>query len=157
MTALTSFEDIIYIIIGLLWIIFSFYNAKKKKKEKNASAPKSEKKSILESLINEIGLQDEKSERSFYESPQDIDQVEPKSVPILTEDTDKIFSYDDDYEESNYNSTVDVIEKKPLVPITEIDEAYNTDNISSVNKKIKKNIDLRKAVIYSEILKKVYF
>ncbi len=157
MTALASFEDFLYVIVGLLWIVFSFYNAKKKKDKKNAPTPKSEKKSILESLIDEIGLQDKQTEPSFYESSSNIDQEENEPDPLPTEETQEVFSYDDYYEESNYNSPVDVIERKPLVSAKVKEDKNYRIRKSSFDSKTKNNIDLRKAIIYSEILKKVYF
>ncbi len=157
MTALASFEDFLYIIIGLLWIVFSFYNAKKKKNKKNEPAPKSEKKSILESLINEIGIQDNQPEPSLYKPSESVDHIEDEPASELVEESEPVFSYDDYYEESNYNSPNDVIEKKPLLPINKIEDKNYRIKKASYNKSSRKNIDLRKAVIYSEILKKVYF
>lgn len=154
----SSFEDFLYIILGLAWIIFSFYKAKKKKREKEASSQTSEKKSFVDSLLNEIGLQDEQEDPHFSEPyREEIDQSEPELIPVTNKELEKVFSNDDYYEESNYNSTDDVIEKEPLMPIRKRDEAYNISEESSTKMKIRKNIDLRKAVIYSEILKKVYF
>ena len=156
MTALASFEDILYVIIGLLWVIFSVYNAKKKKEQKNAQAPKSEKKSILESLIDEIGIKNDQPEPSYYQPSDDIDHIEPEPVSVPHEESSEAFSYDDYYEESNYNPIDNVIENKPPSPIAKIDEVYAIKKKSS-KKGVKNKIDLRKAVIYSEILKKVYF
>lgn len=157
MTALASFENILYVIIGLLWVAFSFYNAKKKKDKKNALVPKSEKKSIIESLINEIGLQDQQSEPVYDQPSDDIDQQEPEPVQIQAEEPTEIFSYDDDYEESNFNPAEHVIGKKPTAPIIKKEEVSTINKKSSSIKGVKNKIDLRKAVIYSEILKKVYF
>ncbi len=157
MTALASFEDFLYIIVGILWIIFSFYNAKKKRAKKNAPSQKSEKKSILDTLIDEIGLKDEQAEPSIYESDTNIDHIESEPDQPLPKETHEVFSYDDYYEESNYNSTVDVIEEKPSVVKKVIEDDNYRIKKSSVIKKTRKNIDLKKAIIYSEILKKVYF
>ena len=155
MTAHASFEDILYVIIGLLWVVFSVYNAKKKKDKKNAPAPKSEKKSILVSLMNEIGIKNEQPEPSYYQPSNDVDFPEPETVPVQPEEQSEVFSYDDYYEESNYNPIDNVIEKKPMKPVKE-DKAYAINKKSSY-RGVKNKIDLRKAVIYSEILKRVYF
>ena len=157
MTAFASFEDFLYIIIGLLWVVYSFYNAKKKKDKKNAPAQTSGKKSILESLINELGIQDKQPEPSLYQPSDDINHIEPEPVHVETEEPSEVFSYDDYYEESNYNTIDNVIEKKPPLPMAKIDEAYSLNKKSSSKKGVRNKIDLRKAVIYSEILKKVYF
>ena len=89
MTALASFEDIIYIIIGLLWVAFSFYNAKKKKNAKKVPTPANKQKSMLESLLNEIRDEDQKNDPSLYEPAQEIDQHEEEPMHIEKE----IFSY----------------------------------------------------------------
>lgn len=158
MTAQASYEDLLYIVLGLVWIAFSFYNAKKKKQAKNAPAPTGEKKSILESLIDEMGLQDEKTPPPVYESPQEIntvgDEIGERALPY--EEPEKVFSYDDYYEESNYDHTINVIEKKRTTPIGKVTTVDNGTKKLSVKKKGAK-INLRKAVIYSEILKSPYF
>tara|TARA_B100002003_G_C14119937_1_gene538626 strand:+ start:951 stop:1424 length:474 start_codon:yes stop_codon:yes gene_type:complete len=153
----SSFEDFLYIILGLVWIIFSFYKAKKKKKEKEAPSQSGEKKSLVESLLNEMGLQDEEEEPHYVEPYQDTKKIEPEPNQVIDEKPEEVFSYDDYYEESNYNSKDDVIERKPVLPIKNIDKAYKISEKSSSTRKVGKNINLRKAVIYSEILKKVYF
>ncbi len=155
MTALASFEDIIYIIVGLLWVAFSFYNAKKKKNAKKGPAPVNKKKSMLESLLNEMGYEDQKKDSALYESVQEVDQYEDE--PIQTEAAAEIFSYDDYYEESNSESTNHVITQESNTQVTTIDYNRTIAKEKSTNKKSKTRIDLRKAVIYSEILKKVYF
>ncbi len=152
-----SFEDFLYIIVGLVWIIFSFYKAKKKKQERDATSKTSEKKSFVESILNEMGLQDEHEEPNFSQSSQDANQFGSEVDTDTNEEVEKVFSYDDYYEESNYNSIDDVIEKEPSITISKKDDAINKSIESSSARKVKKNINLRKAVIYSEILKKVYF
>lgn len=161
MIVYSSFEDFLYIIIGLVWIIFSFYKAKKKKQERESPTQTEENDSLVESILNEMGLQDEKEEHPFVEPSHSSIDVEPEIEPEVSsstyEENSEVFSYDDIYEESNYNSIDDVIERKPVVPIGKIDEAYKISGSSSSNMKITKNFNLSKAIIYSEILKKVYF
>lgn len=153
----SSFEDFLYIIIGLVWIIFSFYKAKKKKQEKETQDQTREDESLVESILSEMGLQDEKEEQPYIEPSHDTFELEPEVSPATDEEHEEVFSYDDYYEESNYSSIDDVIERKPVEPIKKIDEAYKISDRTLSNMKIKKNINLRKAIIYSEILKKVYF
>ncbi len=156
-----SFEDFIYIILGLAWVIYSAYNAKKKQKAKNNPAPASQNKSFLESVISEIGFPEEKPEpipsslsNDAYSNEDDIDpEINPST------ESAEIFSYDDEYEESNFNSSNDIIENEQVIKSNKITSNYIIPKKdSNLNKKTtKKRIDLRKAVIYSEILKKVYF
>lgn len=153
----SSFEDFLYIIIGLVWIAFSFYKAKKKKQEKNKPSQTSEKQSFVDSLLNEIGFHDEVNEPSDDDPYQVENNVDTNLNPTADEEPETVFSYDDYYEESNHNSAADVIEKKPLLANSEIEKAYKIYDKRNANNKSRKNIDLRKAVIYSEVLKKVYF
>ncbi len=161
MVVYASFEDFIYIILGLAWVIYSAYNAKKKQKAKNNPAPSSQNKSFLESVISEIGFPEEKPEpitsslsNDAYYNEEDIDpEINPST------ESAEIFSYDDEYEEGNFNSSNDIIENEQVIKSNKIISNYIIPKKdSNLNKKTtKKRIDLRKAVIYSEILKKVYF
>ncbi len=72
MIAHASFEDFLYIIAGIIWIAFSYYNAKKKKQAKKAAPPTSKKKSMLESLFDEIGQKGEQKDSTYYEPEQEI-------------------------------------------------------------------------------------
>ena len=153
MTALASFEDIIYIIVGLLWVAFSFYNAKKKKNAKKGPVPTNKQKSMLESVLSEMGYEDNKNDSALSEPVQEV-YHEDEPIP---EAAAKIFSYNDYYEESNSESTIDVITQELNTPIRAVDDNLTKIKINSTIKKTKNKIDLRKAVIYSEILKRVYF
>jgi len=161
MAVYASFEDFIYIVLGLAWVIYSAYNAKKKQKAKNKPTSTSEKKSILDSLINEIGLNDEKEEANISSSPKDVhyneDDINPEIIP--SDEPQRLFSYDDEYEENNFSTPVYIIENEPIITSDKVDTNHITSKNESLVKKktTKKRIDLRKAVIYSEILKKVYF
>lgn len=158
MIAHASFEDFLYVIAGIIWIAFSYYNAKKKKQAKKAPAPASKKKSIIESLFDEIGPKDEHVDSPYYEPEQEIyeksHEVDNEPAPAI--EPEKVFSYDDFYEEGNYNPIPDVIEKKSSLPINKISDKNYMTKRSSIKKRNKK-INLRKAVIYSEILNKPKF
>lgn len=157
MTALASFEDFLYIIIGILWIAFSFYNAKKKKDAKKKQPPTNKQKSMLESLLGEVGYDNDQEESVLYKKENNHVNTDP--IAIKTEETTEVFSYDDYYEESNYKPKIDVIEKEkePIIPNIEKDNNYSETQKNNTSKKGKKKINLRKAVIYSEIINKVYF
>jgi len=155
MTTLASFEDIIYVIIGILWIAFSFYNAKKKKDAKKASDPTIKHKSVLDSILGEIGYNNEPADSALYKKETNQAEVEPATLQM--EESSEVFSYDDDYEESNFKSPIDVIEKESFTPNINKAKDHSKNIKKNPNKRIKKKIDLRKAIIYSEIIKKVYF
>jgi hypothetical protein len=157
-TIYASFEDAIYIILGLVWVIYSFYNAKKKQKAKNNPSSTNDK-SFLESLINKMGGATENQEPSANSSNKTnyVDNVVEEED--YAEQEEAIFSYDDIYEKSNYSPPYEVVENEPAVITSTTSSKKNLTKPAPIPKKknSKKRIDLRKAVIYSEILKKVYF
>jgi hypothetical protein len=144
-----SFEDFLYIIIGLIWIGFSIYKAQQKKKAITQGGGDIKKeKSFFDNLMSEF----------VNEEPSKPYQVPASETPPLetTEKrknmAEKKFSYDDLYEESNVKSYFDVYENKPAMK-AEFAEEFKS---SQQQKKRKPKIDLRKAVIYSEILNRKY-
>lgn len=161
MVIYASYEDYLYIIVGIVWIIFSYYNAQKKKKAKEANKPvENQKPSFLENLIDELGINTEETTPAYsdqyYEEDDLIEKPSRSTTPTekTQNDSAKVFSYDDYYEESNYPQQTDVNVNKR----SQID--YNkTTTITETKKPTKrvKKVDLRKAIIYSEILKKKYF
>ena len=160
MVSYASFEDYLYILIGLVWVIFSFYNAKRKKMAKENKTANTEKSSILDSILDEIGVKTE-NEYNYNDPFEEHEQIniikENKSpqVEILSSEPEAVFSYEDYYEESNYNAPTNVIDKKRSKAFESTSTITGSKNLKLV-KKVRK-IDLRKAVIYSEILKKQYF
>lgn len=164
-----SYEDYLYIIIGIVWVIFSFYNAKRKKKAKEArgsesgndhSQDQAKTPSFLDSLIEEMGLNDEKPELvyddPFYEDNQLQQKTEKaeKTQNYSDDQSEKVFSYDDYYEESNYKLSSDVNDNNKTAGNT---KKTTTDTIKNSSKEKVKKVDLKKAIIYSEILKQRYF
>jgi len=161
-----SFEDFIYIILGLVWVIYSAYNAKKKQNAKKNPAPARKNKSFLDSIISEFGLPSEQSQ-PINPKPKHVDEnviydIEPEIS--ANNEIQELYSYDDEYEESNYTPPYDVIETETVVSSNNIDSTIvelvekKKNKAYSIKKKVnRKRIDLRRAVIYSEILKKVHF
>ena len=149
-----SFEDIIYVVIGVLWIAYSIYKGTKKgraksRKEQTPTDPEEKKKSVFDTFLDDILA---KEEPVVYAPPaEDIVTAEKEVESEKVEE--KVFSYDDSYEESNYQERFNVIESK-LESDIKI-EAEPT--ILPSRKRKKPRIDLRKAVIYSEILNRRYF
>jgi len=144
-----SFEDFLYIIIGLIWIGFSIYKAQQKKKAATQSGGNVKKeKSFFDNLMSEF-INEEPS------NPYHIPSSEPppaKTTERRETRADKIFSYDDMYEESNAMSEFDVYEKKPAKQAEFAEEIMDKQQ----SKKQKPRINLRKAIIYSEILNRKY-
>ena len=149
-----SFEDFIYIIIGVIWIAFSIYKgaAKNKARKNQPSPPQTEEQestSIFENFLNNLIKEEEKEP---YE-PVELRKEETVEVKPAPESSDKIFSYDDLVEESNYFHESNVYEEKADKKAS-LKEELKTHLKDS---KTKPRFDLRKAVIYSEILNRRYF
>ncbi len=167
MVAYASVEDFLYILIGIIWVAFSFYKAKKKKKtpdKKQGQNPIKEEPSFLDSLLDELGMDTVTPVKPQEEQPyvpysfDDEDIIEKYKSAEYDEESQskptKIFSYDDIYEESNYSEATDVNVKKKSAIKSDTTIILKEKKPSG---KKQKNIDLRKAVIYSEILKRQYF
>lgn len=148
-----SFDDYLYILIGLVWVAVSIYKTAQKRKQ--AAAPvqkgeKEEKKSIFNQIFDEFV---EKNEFDF----EDTKHREPERVssPKFTSDKvenadDAIFSYDDVYEESNVNEYDEVYKKEPLQkPAPKVP-------LKAPRNRKKRSFDIRKAVVFSEILRRPY-
>jgi len=144
-----SFNDYLYILFGVAWLIFSVYKGQKKKNAAASDQPKKPNKSFLDSLIEEINP--ESAAQSAPYSP-----IDPYSPVEVEEYEQKIFSYDDAVELSNETETSVVYNEKEveLNSTTKEIENKNTDN---QNVRYKSGFSLRNAVIYSEILKPRYF
>ena len=146
-----SFEDILYILIGIIWVAFSIYQAKKRKKQKSESQPgEKKKKSFFETLIDEM------TEQNQQQTDISNDKDSTIAEPVIKLDKDyeeEKYTYDDNYEEGNYNEVVDVI--STTEPLTK--QIPKHEQKSRLTKRKKIRFDLKKAVIYSEILKPKYF
>lgn len=142
-----SFEDYFYILVGLVWVAFSIYKGIQKKKSQQAPDQKTKKKSVLETLMDEFLEKEEtvQTEPIVYEAPsQDIEFEE--------EVKEEVFSYDDIYENSNYNEVTGTYSKR-----AETKSRLKTNLKTPSTKRKKMRFNLKKAVIYSEILNKRYF
>lgn len=142
-----SFEDYFYILAGLVWVAFSIYKSVQKKKAKGNPNEKVKKKSVLETLMDEF------LEKGEQKQPEPIVlEADPEELNLEEETEEKTFSYDDIYEKSNYNEVLGVYEKKSET------KAKLKTNLKTLPKSKKTSrFNLRKAVIYSEILNRPYF
>ena len=151
-----SFDDYLYILIGIIWVAFSIYKGIQKKKTISGSPKESKsenkdesKKSFFDDFLNQIIVEDEKIP---YEPVTD---EQPKSESFFNkqETEEKVFSYDDVVEESNFAEKNSVYEDKPAA------ENYFQEELKShlKSKKKQSRFDLRKAIIYSEIMNRRYF
>ncbi len=162
-----SIEDFIYIIIGVIWLIFSIYKGSQKKKNaaKPAAEPQPEKKessSIFDNFLENL-MKEEEEQGVPYEQVKIKEEDKPPSVSEYKEpETQEVFSYDDmavensyDYDvESNYLKPDQVYNKPSVQPETKLQDELRTHLKPTTRKP---RFDLRKAVIYSEILNRRYF
>ena len=150
-----SFEDFIYILIGVVWIGFSIYKGVSKNKalkqqspagEKPQPKPKSAFDSFLENLMHE-------EEKQVPHEPVEVEEEVKVDLSVSEPEKEKVFSYDDYYDEGNQIEQYQVLIKETAQKPT-LDKKLNP----RLKKQTKKpQFDLRKAVIYSEILNRRYF
>jgi hypothetical protein len=157
-------EDLIYILLGLLWLVFTFYSQSKKRKEKQLKAEKQSQqqqedggRSILEDIFGDM-----------EEEPKEIEIIEqtPKPKPYKN-------SFEDQYEDigiasidktgKNYHTEADnLIKETSILNQEEIQEqelVSENNNIRSLEGKHKRgnnNFNARKALIYQAIMDTPY-
>lgn len=149
-----SFEDYIYILVGIIWIAYSIYKGTQKNKQKSKPVEArqtgtKESKSAFESFLDEILV--EEQPLGFESAESTLRDYEP--VTSEQEEQKEPFSYDDIYEESNFEEDLGVYS---LSAVSNLREAEK-QKTKPTTKKRKPYIDLRKAVVYSEILNRRYF
>ncbi len=149
-----SFEDFIYILAGLVWVAFSIYKgSQKQKKAKSGGAENKKSKSVIEDFIGdylgvkeEIVYQDEAvSSEKGEELIEETGEVKPQKGTYNPE----VISFDDEYEKDNS------FKEKVLLTQEEdrIEKIRVTDKRKPIQKK-KLRFNVKKAVIYSEILRR---
>lgn len=147
-----SFEDFLYILAGVIWLAFSIYKGTKKKKSVKKEAKEPAKKNVFDTLMEEILDVQEKPQPEPLVYEDTVKEMTPSEEKMPEDEPDsKLFSYDDLYEQSNYNEVSEVITsgyQSMSIPETETDKPTTIERKSRFN--------LRKAVIYSAILNRPY-
>ena len=158
-------DDVLYILIGVAWVAYSIYSynqkAKKQQADKQSLAqkeydiPDSEeqpKQSAFKEMISEFqSYSRQKSESSpFYSSEKETFVAEPE-----IESVENISSIEETTE-SNSSLSREMLKqylekdhKKEMFVETDVAEDYN-----EIEAEQEFDFDLRKAIIYSEILKR---
>jgi len=147
-------EDIIYILIGVLWLVFTFYTQQKKRKQKEASREKEEahpSRNILEELFGEIE----------HETPPPVSQ--PTPAPPFP----RKLTFEDQYEVRGIQSieksgkeyhtetkTTSVAQSGRM--FTHIEALDGIRSLNNENSVLREEFDLRKALIYQAILDPPY-
>jgi hypothetical protein len=154
-----SIEDYLYIVLGIVWIAYSIYKGTQKSRAKqtknDSSNQEPKKKSAFETFFDEILVEEKPTpyapEAEIQSSYETVEEKTGAVDEALGQEN--IFSYDDYYEESNLPDDIEVYDDKADIQIEKKQKAKATPS-----SRIKKpRIDLRKAVVYSEILNKRYF
>jgi hypothetical protein len=145
-----SFEDYLYILIGIIWVAFSFYKGSKNKKHAVTSVSKKKAgKGLLETLFDEFTQEEQPQEDIPYKTDDLVADIPAPSVIPSVEQ--KVFSYDDIYEEGNYSEAENTETTTP----SQVDLEKRT---ASSNEQIRRRrFNFKKAIIYSEILQPKYF
>lgn len=153
-----SIDDYLYILLGIGWVLFSIYTNNKKKAKKKQTTTDSEKSSpsFLDSLFNEIGLKEESGDPYEHIEKPSVDTSFISSVNMPMPVESKIISHDDFYEVSNFDKDKDVLKSETVIE-NSVKPAFAIDRKVKNKRRNTKKVDIRKAVIYSEILSKKYF
>lgn len=151
-----SFEDFLYVAIGLVWVAYSIYRGKQKQKDaQKPEGEKSKRKSAIEELLgnfldikeDDVVYQDEEVENTTEEIVFDED----KNVEINVADTpSEVFSYTDVDKEGNF------LEEKAVYTseTKKYDRLFIKKDTKPVTKRKKPRFNVKKAIIYSEILRR---
>jgi hypothetical protein len=156
MNANASIEDIIFIVLGFIWVVYSAYKSGKTSKkggvddEETKGGSSNFAEDLLEKYFGvsdvERGTKVEDVETVIERSNDGRQRVDIGfSVDNVNEDAN-LFSYDDYYENKKYG---DIKDKVDLV-----DEEKVSNNEMEKEKKV--SFNLRKAFIYSEIIRRKY-
>jgi hypothetical protein len=126
----------------------------KKKKAQNPDLKESKRKSDLENLLeNFLGVKEEEIvyEDRIINKPKKnvVDEVEEFKTNV-TEKPFEVFSYDKAYEQGNYFEKKEVYTSETLRK----GRSKTVKGSKPVHKKKKPRFDVRKAIIYSEILRR---
>ena len=155
-----DFQLILYIIIVIVWLVLDNYRRIKKKQEYrqqqgSSAEPQSETYdkpyTSLEDILREFGMEEAEPE-VVVEKPKPV-KKQVKPVPALQKYDTYESNINKDYK---FSSETFKQEFKPVA--TAVDEIKRTEikDIKKERKSELKDFDLRKAVIWSEILKRPY-
>lgn len=150
-----SFEDFLYILVGLVWVAFSIYKGSQKKKkiqgsDNEVSKSKSGFEEILENILG-VKEEDHIYEEEIINKPKEnlFNEVEEIKTKV-TETPFEAFSYEKAKEQGNFFEEKEVFTSKTH----KRDSLKVVKNSKPVRIKKKPRFDVRKAIIYSEIMKR---
>jgi len=140
-----SFEDVLFVVLGLIWVVYSAYKSSNKKNEKQKQAtsegnmPESSFDDFLAEMLG-AEQKEKEPEVAFVNDKEEVEKVAGNDI----------FSFNDKFQNEK------IVEEKHF------DQSGNDELIKSMEiggeNKPAKNVafNLRKAIIYSEILERKY-
>jgi hypothetical protein len=162
-------EDYFYILVGILWIVFSVIKARSKNKQSQSEDTTEEtgRRSTLEDILGEL------LENEEYQQPEPIPQKKAVETITSSENTEttyqsleEAFTVPEVYSQYTGEITDDnllkgiyeSLEDEKEVKLVTTNNLTDTDNTIPENKTrlINRDFDLRKAVVYSVILERPY-
>jgi hypothetical protein len=154
-------EDVIYIVLGLLWLVFTFYTQSRKRKQREAqkSKPTAQSSETPKSFFEQI----------FTEAPSPVELDEepiPEADLIQTEviqDKRIRSTFEEEYEKMGIKSLEDTelriqnfkAEESGKINL-EKKHGFESEFESDFDKEEGLEFDLKKAVIMAEILERPY-
>ncbi len=144
-------EDFLPILIGIVWLVYTLYNRAQKKKNAGRPQQAEKKENRSPSFIEQLLMGEEPAQPQPYETYEKFDETEPDKIefdeefPVKEKPTPFLKKELSDFvyegQSSTYNENI-------------LENAV--DEIQSETKTEADDFDLRKAIIYSEILNAPY-
>jgi len=148
-------EELIYIIIGIAWVAYSFYKKNLKSNQANTPKVRPVESNYNESTTNE--KDDEYVIDDFFSNFFKEDRLESETNfsedSTLNQQESTIFNYSEDEK----TSTKTDFSEEGQSSIRSISHDENDIYDEHLEEDLYENFDLRKAVIYSEYLNRKYF
>jgi len=157
-------EDLIYIVLGLLWLVFTFYTQSRKKKQREAQQGKA--KTATQSSETPKSF----FEQVFVEAPSPVEVEAEEHIPEAEMTQSEFFeerkarsTFEEEYEkmgiksleDKNYNSRKDEAGKSGKNNLVK-KHGFEYGNDSDFGEIEGLEFDLKKAVIMAEILERPY-
>jgi hypothetical protein len=143
-------EDFIYILIGIIWLVFSVIKGTQKKKatsaDQHSETSQKEKGRTFEDIMSEILGEDRQTEYvevSEQESTIDLETAEPE-VGSAYQSLEDIYLK----EQQERLKNIEILEEEPV----ELSSEPQFSEESSIHS----SFDLRKAIIYQALLERPY-
>ncbi|MCD4790317.1 MAG: hypothetical protein K8R37_09980 [Bacteroidales bacterium] len=144
-------EELLPIIIGIIWLAYTIYSKGQKKKHAKNPQPSGEKEKSGASFLEQILLGEESPHPQPYESFIEPIENEPERVEVYEEEVKKQEPQPFLREELS-----DFLQEGQRVSFKKEEFSYIDIEEKSEIKKYIEDFNLRKAVIYSEILNAPY-